>query len=123
MASRGWPATIVVAVLVLAGCSSQRTFSAEEFVTQVKDQGVELELGQPLATNDPSKKIYALTLTEATGSLYVYEDTGAADDGMQACRAGGGLLCYQAGNVVVVLEEGGIEAQRLAVAIQKLAED
>ena len=42
---------------------------------------------------------------------------------MKTCRAAADLLCYRAANVVVILEGGGIEAQRLGVAIQKLAEE
>jgi hypothetical protein len=40
---------------------------------------------------------------------------------LRACRGSGGLLCYQAQNIVVVLEEGGLEATRLAVAMRRLA--
>ncbi|MGH2982718.1 MAG: hypothetical protein ACRDK5_00445 [Solirubrobacterales bacterium] len=49
-------------------------------------------------------------------------DNEAADEEMQGCRDAADLLCYQAANVVVILEGEGIEAQRLGVAIEKLAD-
>jgi hypothetical protein len=60
----------------------------------------------------------------ASGSLYVFGDTGGAEDQLEACRGSGGLLCFQASNVVVVLDDegSGLEAQRLAVAMKRLAD-
>ena len=56
------------------------------------------------------------------GSLSVYDDTDGADEEIESCKATADLLCFQASNVVVVLEGGGIEAQQLAVAIERLSE-
>ena len=50
------------------------------------------------------------------------ERLSTSDEEMNACQAAADLLCYRAANVVVILEGGGIEAQRLGVAIQKLAD-
>ena len=108
--------------------------SAEEFISAIEEQGVELLLtDDELISDDESKELHGLELepyagaggekggdAHPHGSLAVYEDTGGADGGLQSCRAAADLLCYQAGNIVVILEGGGIEAQRLAVAIQKL---
>lgn len=60
----------------------------------------------------------------AAGSLYVFGDTGSAGGRFAACRGSGGLLCFRAQNIVVVLdgESSRLEAQRLAVAVQRLAE-
>jgi hypothetical protein len=60
----------------------------------------------------------------ASGSLYVYDDTGAAGDPLRACRASAGLVCFQASNVVVVLDEesGPLEAQRLGIATRRLSD-
>jgi hypothetical protein len=55
--------------------------------------------------------------------LLTGENPGVYDEGMKTCRAAADLLCYRAANVVVIFEGGGIEAQRLGVAIQKLAEE
>jgi hypothetical protein len=125
-------------LLTLPGCGSGQTFTAPEFVDQVKGQGVSMQLGEKLPSSGETDSVWAVTLpplpgepppapgTEggpgASGSLYLYGDAGGAGDEMQACRASG-LLCYQAANVVVVLETNGLEAQRLAVAIRKLASD
>ncbi len=132
--------------LALPSCTEERTLSADEFVADVNEQGVEMTLGEPLHTEDENKELYAVTLeplegeeaghegeqgTEEEhghehggGSLAVYESTGDAEEGMRACRDSADLLCYEAANIVVILEGGaGIEAQRLAVAIQRLAEE
>jgi hypothetical protein len=54
--------------------------------------------------------------------MTVYKDTGAANDGTTECEAGADLLCYQAGNVVLVFEGGApdIAQTRLATAIQDM---
>jgi hypothetical protein len=137
---RGWAAVIAATALAIgpAACSKEGTLGAEEFVDMVNAQGVELTLGEELESGDETKEhLYAVDLTpvkgapapvgdegepETGGSLSVYEDSGAADEGLRACRVAGDLLCYQAGNIVVILEGGGIAAQQLGVAIQKLDE-
>jgi hypothetical protein len=129
-------AIAIAGALVLPGCGSGQTFSASEFVEKVKGEGVSMQLGQQLPSSGQNDTVYAVNLpplpgepkpppgTEgvggSSGSLYLYGDTGSADDEVTACRASG-LLCYQAANVVVMLETNGLEAQRLAVAIRKLA--
>jgi hypothetical protein len=139
--TRGQLAALAAAALALAAssCSEERTLSASEFVADVNEQGVELTLGEQLSTSDEEREIYEIELeplpgapappgdeegghAHAGGSLYVYDDTAAAEDEIQACRAAADLVCYRAANVVAILEGGGIEAQRLGVAIQKLAE-
>jgi hypothetical protein len=52
----------------------------------------------------------------------VYDDDADADGEIESCRDAADLLCYQAGNVVVVLQTGGIEAQQLGKAIERLDE-
>ena len=78
------------------GCGGEPRFTTEEFVDGVVSQGVKLRLGEPLATEEEGKELYAVEL---------------APD----------LLCYRAANVVVVLEGGGLEARQLGLAMQKLA--
>jgi hypothetical protein len=118
-----------------AGCSEERTFTAEEFVEEVNAQGVEMHLGEELSTTESGAELHAVELEPLVGapaipgegppggSLAVYDDTADAEDRLDECKAAADLLCYQAANVVVILEQGGIEAQRLGVAIQKLAEE
>ena len=123
------------ASVLALGCGGGRTFTAQEFVDEVKAEGVELRLGEPLFTEGEDKELYAIELQpvaelpgegeheHAGGSLSVYEDAGGADREIETCRAAADLLCYQAENVVVVLEGGGIESQQLAVAIERLSEE
>jgi hypothetical protein len=131
-------AAIAVAAAVLVSCGGgSRTLTASEFVDEVNGQGVSMRLGRQLQSRD-GEQIYAITLPPlpgtpapepghegaggASGSLYEYGDTGSADERLEACRASAGLLCFQASNLVVVLDEesGRLEAQRLAVAIERL---
>jgi hypothetical protein len=144
--TRGQLATLAVIALALAAsaCTEERTLSADEFVADVNEQGVALALGEPLHTDDESEELYAVTVEplraeeaaghegeggleegheHSGGSLSVHDDTAGAGERLAACKASADLLCYRAANVVVVIEGGGIEAQRLGVAIQKLAEE
>lgn len=118
----------------LAACGSEKTFTAEEFVDHVNEEGVKLELGEPLITDDESKELYAVELEPVSklpgsesghtgGSLSAYDDADGAEDELSSCSASADLLCYRAANIVVVLEGGGIEAQQLGVAVERLSED
>jgi hypothetical protein len=129
---------VAVPAVALAGCGSQKTFTASDFVGKVKAQGVSLHLGRQLATQGGAKQLYAITLPRLpgepapppdeeggrgpNGSLYVYDDADGAGNELRACRASQGLLCFRAANVVVVLDQdtGGIAAQQLGVAITRL---
>jgi hypothetical protein len=127
----------VLAVLLAAGCGGSHPFTASEFVDRINAEGVSIELGRQLQSGGSADELYAVRLPPlpgeappppgseagggASGSLYVFGDTGGADDQLDACRKSGGLLCFQASNIVVVLEGGGLEAQRLAVAMKRLA--
>jgi len=119
--------------LVAAACGSDRKLTAEEFVDEVNAEGVELRLGKPLISEDEEKEVYAVELESLAelpgsahghtgGSLTVHEDSGEAEDAIGACEDSADLVCYRAANIVVVLEPGGIEAQQLGVAIERLAE-
>src|SRR3954447_3676867 len=128
---------VVIAVVLAAGCGGGQTFTASEFVDRINAQGVSIELGRRLHSGGGADEIYAVRLPPlpgepppppgseggrgASGSLYVFGDTGGASDQFDACGNSGGLLCFQASNIVVVLEDGGLEAQRLAVAMRRLA--
>jgi hypothetical protein len=128
-----------LAALAVGGCGSEKTFTASEFVGQVDEQGVALELGRRLSAGGGADEIYAVTLPRLpgeprpspseegggrgpNGTLYVYGGEGGAEDRLDACRASGGLLCFRAANIVVVLDEesGPIQAQRLGLAIMRL---
>jgi hypothetical protein len=129
---------VALAAIVLAAagaaCGSERKLSAEGFADEVNAQGVELRLGKPLISEDEEKEVYAVELEPLTdlpgsghghtgGSLTVHEDSDEAEGAMESCQSSADLLCYRAANIVVVLEPGGIEAQQLGVAIEKLADE
>ena len=127
--------------MLVAGCgSSTRTFTASEFIDRINAEGVSIQLGRRLPSGGNAKELYAVKLPPlpgepapgrgsegdggAGGTLYVFDDTGSADDQLDACRGSGGLLCFQASNIVVVLDDegSGLEAQRLAIAMKRLAQ-
>ena len=122
-----------LAALALAGCGEGRTFTAEEFVDEVNAEGVKLEIGRELISDRPDQELYAVELGQvaelpggeghAGGSMSVYEDAAGADDELASCKGAADLLCFRAANVVVVLEGGGIEAQQLGIAIERIAEE
>jgi hypothetical protein len=132
-------AALATVVALTAGCGSGQTFTASEFVDRISAQGVSIQLGRRLPSGGDAKELYAVTLPPlpgepkpppgseggrgASGSLYVFGDTGDTDDQLNACRRSGGLFCFQASNIVVVLDEesSGLEARRLGVAIRRLA--
>jgi hypothetical protein len=129
---------LAIAGLHTAGCGGSQTFTASEFVDRINAEGVSVELGRRLQSSGDAKELFAVRLPPlpgepppppgakggagASGSLYVFGDTGGADDQTDACHRSGGLLCFRAANIVVVLEGGGLEAQRLAVAMKRLAQ-
>jgi hypothetical protein len=128
-----------VAVVTAAGCGGSQTFSASEFIGRVNAEGVSIQLGHRLASGGDTKELYAVKLPPlpgepappagseggpgASGSLYVYGNSDGANDQFDACRSSGGLHCFRAANVAVVLDEesSGLEVQRLAVAVKRLA--
>ena len=121
-----------------AGCGSEHSFTAAEFVNRINDEGVTMRLGKRLPGGANARELYAVRLPPlprepppprgsegepgASGTLYVFGDSGAAGDQLEACRRAVGLACFQASNVVVVLNEESspIEAGRLAIAIKRL---
>ena len=127
---------LIALALIWAACGEEQTFTADEFVERVRDEGVAIELGESLITDDESKQLHTVELEQVvalegshgegaaiSGSLSVSEDADGAGSELEDCRAAADLLCYQAGNVVVVLQGGGIESQRLGAAMQRLADD
>jgi hypothetical protein len=134
--SRGRAASaLIVLCLLAAGCGGGQTFTASEFVDRVNEQGVEMTLGRQLQSSGDAEELYAVRLPPlpgepaapgaeggrgASGTLYLFEDDRGAEEQLRACRGSGGLLCFRAANAVVVLEEGGLAARRLALAVRRL---
>ena len=128
-------------LLSVAGCgSSSRTLTASEFIDRINAEGVSIILGQQLSTSGGADELHEVRLPAlpgepkpppdseaepgASGSLYVFNDVGGAEDQVEACQASAGLLCFRAANIVVVLDEQSspLEAQRFAVAVRRLRE-
>ena len=128
-----------LAIMLCSGCGRGPTFTAPEFIDRINTEGVSIQLGRHLSSGGNAQELYVVRLPPlpgepkpppgseagpgANGSLYVFGDTGAADDQLEACRGSGGLFCLQASNIVVVLDEESsrLEAQRLGVAMKRLA--
>ena len=130
---RQWAAAAAVIALAVAGCGEERKFDAQSFVEEVNAEGVKLELGEPLIATQEGEEVYAVELEPLTdlpgeehghagGSVSVFDENSAAEEDLENCRNSADLLCYRAANVVVVLEGGGIEAQQLAVAMERLSD-
>jgi hypothetical protein len=133
-------ALLALAAALVIGCGSEPTLTASEFVDRINAEGVSIELGRRLASSGGTEELYAVTLPPlpgerpppagseaapgASGSLYLFGDTGGAEDQLKACQASAGLLCFRAANIVVILDEESsrLEAQRLAVAMKRLAD-
>lgn len=128
-------AGLAAAALALGACGGEeRTFTAEEFADEMRESGVELRLGQPLFTDQEDKEVIEVeleplpgaptpqegALEHPHGSLSVHDDVDGADDQFEHCENTADLLCFQAANVVIVLEGGGLEADRLGAAMKKL---
>jgi len=115
--------------LVLLGCANNTTFTASEFVDKINSEGLRMELGPRQPAGADAREIFVVRLPPlprepdngATGTLYEYGGSDGAEDRMRACHSSGGLLCYRVQNIVVVLENGGLEAARLSVAVRRLA--
>ena len=135
---RAAPLLALALAVTVAACGDGRTFTASEFVDRINHEGVTIKLGRELPTSGGAEHLYGVALPPlpgepppppgseggpgSSGSLYVFGDSGAAGHQLDACRHSGGLLCFQAENIVVVLDEEGspIESRRLAAAIKKL---
>ena len=132
-------AALLALTLPLAGCGDgSQTLTASDFVDRINAEGVSIELGERLTTSGEADELYAVELPPlpgepgpapgseaepgAHGSLYVFEDGGGAEDQLEACQGSGGLLCFRAENIVVILDEESsrLTAQRFAVAVQRL---
>jgi hypothetical protein len=115
---------LAASLLALVGCGG---LDAETFTEQVRQQGVGIELGRELRSEEDGVKVYDFriapidsTSTEARGTIEVFDSEKAATDGWTRCLAAADLTCYRAGEIVVVLPSDGLEERRLAAAMQRL---
>ena len=112
-------ALVVLAFAATAGGCGGRTFSAEEFVEEANMNGAMLELGET-AGHHPARQEGARSdagghrrardrrrWTRERGLAVGLRGHRRRRRRDEACEAAADLLCFQAGNVVVVLEGGG----------------
>jgi hypothetical protein len=128
--ARGLSRAVVSAACLLAaaiaGCGSgEREFTAREFVREADAAGARLKLERRLYTNQPSKRLYGVSVGDhGGGSLAVLESPSAARQELARCRSAVTLVCYRASNVVLSLEgeeSEPAERRRLAVALRRMA--
>lgn len=119
---------VALAVIASTALSSCGGLDAESFTSQIEEQGVQIELGQQLRSEQEGVEVYDFrihpvdsTSTEARGTLEVFDSEPNAKNGWTRCLAAADLTCYRAGQVVVVLPSDGLEERRLAAAMQRLA--
>jgi hypothetical protein len=110
-----------------AGCGSdERTFSAEEVVAEMSDNGAPLRLGESLTTNQEDVELHAIRLAGGgTGTLAIAADSDAAMDEYERCESSASLFCYRAANAVLVLdsEVPNQDLARVEAAVRALAEE
>ena len=111
-------------LMALVGCGGM---DAAQFTEQIRQEGVGIELGRELRSEQDGVKVYDFriapidsTSAEARGTLEVFDSEKAATDGWTRCLAAADLTCYRAGEIVVVLPSDGLEERRLAAAMQRL---
>ena len=103
--------------LFVGACGGERTFEADEFVSELNQHGGGLELGEPLSSSDPAQEIRAVELASSAtqvhggGSMVVTEEIAAGEAEYQRCESAASLICYRAANVVLRLEEVSPEQQ------------
>ena len=127
--------TVAGSLVGLAACGGPQ-FDADGFVKEANAAGAGISLGRPLGTPEAGKKTYEVNLVVGkgapiprgeenglSGSLSVYDDGGAAGKGYSECQAAATLLCYQAGNVILVFEgqQPNVVQLRLAAALKKMS--
>lgn len=122
-----------VSLMALGGCG-ERTFSAQEFISEANAQGASLALGEPLDTTRDGTEIYAVGIAppgagpaqaSGAGSVTITEDSDAGLAEYERCESTGALLCYRASNVALLLEDEFSPAQlkKIEAAFRALASD
>lgn len=125
-------------VICLAACGGERTFTAQEFIDDMNDNGAALALGPVLTTNSDGVDIYSVSLTEistgvssppkpapsggpGSGSMLILDDADGARSEFARCERSPELTCFRAANAVLRFQalQGGDQA-RITTAIQAI---
>lgn len=130
--------SLVCAATVLSACGGERTFSAQEFIDEMNDNGAALALGSVLTTNPDGVDIYSISLTElstgvgsapqavpeglpGSGSMLVLDSADTARSEFARCEQSPELTCFRAANAVLRFQalQAGDQA-RIVTAIQAI---
>ena len=126
MSSRALALALAVGAVAISACGG---LDAQTFTERIREQGVEIELGSQLRSEEDGVEVWDFRLPPvvsgrgegARGTLEVFESEKASEAGFARCITSADLTCYRAGEVVVVLPSDGLEARRLAAAMRRLA--
>lgn len=129
-------ALAIACLLGIAGCGSD-AFTAEELVAELNRHGAELALGERLGDGGNDElEIHSLAFAEpppgggraaadehAGGSLLIAADDDAALAQYRRCETAASLVCFRAGNGVVIVEDSADRADlvRLGEAVRATA--
>lgn len=130
-----WPLLVaLIAAGAASGCGST-TFTAEELVAEMNENGGALELGEPLGSSDAGTEVTTLRFTDPTGeqprdvhaggSLLITEDDDAALAEFERCEDAASLICFRAANAVLIFEDSVPRADltRIERAVRGLADE
>ena len=129
----------LASVAFLAACGSgERTFTVDEFVDAINDQGAGVSLGAVITKNAGGVDIYAITLTQATadvgapaveapgslhgsGTLLLVDSANDARDEFSRCEQAPSLTCFRAANAVLRFEDmDGADQARITTSLEAL---
>ena len=130
-------ALVASASLVACG-SGERTFTVEEFVDAINDEGAGVSLGTVIAKNPDGVDVYSITLAEATadvgapaaetpdslhgsGTLLLVDSADAARDEFSRCEEAPALTCFRAANAVLRFEDmDGADQARISTSLEAM---
>lgn len=101
----------IAAVLLLAGCSSERNFDAAGVIAELEETGTYLELGEPFQSSDESAEVHSVSFVSGAGPLdgdahgsgavVVLGDREAAESEFARCDSALSFVCFRIANVVL----------------------
>ena len=128
---------LLSALVAIAACGSERTFSADAFVEEANSHGAGLTLGAQLETaRGEGTELHTVELEEpaaepraraahahAGGTLTIMPDSAAAAAEFDRCEQAASLICFRAANAVLFFEDALEPEQqaRIATALRAMA--
>lgn len=115
-------ACVVAALLLLAGCSSERSFDAAGVIAALEETGTYLELGEPFESSVEGAEVHSVSFTSGTGPLdgdahgsgavVVLDDREAAEAEFARCDSALSFVCFRVANVVLRFSNISTEEER-----------